>query len=110
MGFELPFIGLLISLIFTGITGLFPGGIIVPSYLVLFYNQPARIAGTLIAALLKAPSRYSPLVDSDLAIKRRNVVLKQMKDTSIISETTYKKAKKTGIKLIRLGDTSNEAR
>ena len=52
MGFELPFIGLLISLIFTGITGLFPGGIIVPSYLVLFYNQPARIAGTLLAALL----------------------------------------------------------
>lgn len=52
MGFELPFIGLLISLIFTGITGFFPGGIIVPSYLVLFYNQPARIVGTLIAALL----------------------------------------------------------
>lgn len=52
MGFELPFIGLLISLIFTGITGLFPGGIIVPSYLVLFYNQPARIVGTLIVALL----------------------------------------------------------
>jgi len=52
MSFELPFIGLLISLIFTGITGLFPGGIIVPSYLVLFYNQPERIAGTLIAALL----------------------------------------------------------
>ncbi len=52
MGFELPFIGLLISLIFTGITGLFPGGIIVPSYLVLFYNQPARIVGTLIASLL----------------------------------------------------------
>jgi poly-gamma-glutamate biosynthesis protein PgsC/CapC len=52
MGFELPFIGLLISLIFTGITGFFPGGIIVPSYLVLFYNQPERIIGTLAAALL----------------------------------------------------------
>ncbi len=52
MGFELPFIGLLISLIFTGITGLFPGGIIVPSYLVLFYDQPVRIVGTLITALL----------------------------------------------------------
>lgn len=52
MGYELPFIGLIISLLFTGITGLYPGGIIVPSYLVLFMNQPARIAGTLVVALL----------------------------------------------------------
>lgn len=29
-----------------------PGGIIVPSYLVLFIQEPTRIAGTLIAAFL----------------------------------------------------------
>jgi poly-gamma-glutamate biosynthesis protein PgsC/CapC len=52
MGFELPFIGLLISLAFTALTGLYPGGIIVPSYLVLFIQEPARIAGTLVAAFL----------------------------------------------------------
>ena len=52
MGYEISFLGLVISLIFTGITGLYPGGIIVPSYLVLFMDQPARIAGTLIAAFL----------------------------------------------------------
>ena len=52
MGYEIAFIGLLVSLLFTAVTGFFPGGIIVPSYLVLFMNQPARIAGTLIAALL----------------------------------------------------------
>jgi poly-gamma-glutamate biosynthesis protein PgsC/CapC len=52
MGFELPFIGLLISLAFTALTGLYPGGMIVPSYLVLFIQEPARIAGTLIAAFL----------------------------------------------------------
>ncbi|UCC49853.1 MAG: poly-gamma-glutamate biosynthesis protein PgsC [Gemmatimonadota bacterium] len=52
MGFEVPFIGLLISLAFTALTGLYPGGIIVPSYLVLFIQEPARIAGTLIAAFL----------------------------------------------------------
>ena len=52
MGYELAFVGLLLSLLFTGLTGIYPGGIIVPSYLVLFVNQPARIAGTLIAALL----------------------------------------------------------
>lgn len=52
MGYEIAFVGLLLSLLFTGITGLYPGGIIVPSYLVLFVSEPARIAGTLIAALL----------------------------------------------------------
>ena len=52
MGYELSFIGLLISLVFIGLTGVFPGGIIVPSYLVFFINQPSRIVGTLTGALL----------------------------------------------------------
>jgi len=52
MGFELPFIGLLISLAVIGLTGVYPGGIIVPSYLVLFLSEPERIVGTLVAALL----------------------------------------------------------
>ena len=52
MGFELPFIGLLISLAVIGFTGVYPGGIIVPSYLVLFLGDPKRIVGTLLAALL----------------------------------------------------------
>jgi gamma-polyglutamate biosynthesis protein CapC len=46
------FLGLLLSLGFIGITGIYPGGIIVPSYLALFLHDPARIAGTLVAALL----------------------------------------------------------
>ena len=52
MGFELPFIGLLVSLAFVGLTGVYPGGIIVPSYLVLFLSDPERIIGTLLAAFL----------------------------------------------------------
>jgi poly-gamma-glutamate biosynthesis protein PgsC/CapC len=52
MGFELPFLGLLFSLAFIALTGVYPGGIIVPSYLVLFLSQPQRIVGTLGAALL----------------------------------------------------------
>ncbi len=63
MGYEVSFLGLLISLLFIGMTGYYPGGIIVPSYLVLFMDQPARILGTLIAAFLtmlcfKIVSRY----------------------------------------------------
>ncbi len=52
MGYEIAFLGLMLSLLFTGLTGVYPGGIIVPSYLVLFLNQPERIVGTLIAAVL----------------------------------------------------------
>ena len=52
MGYETSFLGLLVSLLYIGLTGINPGGIIVPSYLVLFINQPARIVGTLIAAWL----------------------------------------------------------
>ncbi|RLB75117.1 MAG: penicillin-binding protein 1A [Deltaproteobacteria bacterium] len=48
----------------------------------------------LIAGLPKSPSRYSPLIDKDLAINRRNIVLKQMRDTGIISETAFTKARK----------------
>lgn len=50
MGYEVPFIGLLLALLFIWLTGIYPGGIIVPSYLVLFGSEPERIAGTLIAA------------------------------------------------------------
>ena len=52
MGIELPFLGVLLSLAFVWATGVFPGGIIVPSYLVLFLREPERIAGTLLAALV----------------------------------------------------------
>ena len=52
MGYEVSFLGLLISILFIGLTGYYPGGIIVPSYLVLFMDQPQRIIGTLIVALL----------------------------------------------------------
>lgn len=52
MGIELPFLGVLLSLAFVWATGVFPGGIIVPSYLVLFLRDPERIAGTLLAAAL----------------------------------------------------------
>jgi poly-gamma-glutamate biosynthesis protein PgsC/CapC len=63
MGFEVTFLGLLIALLFIGLTGYYPGGIIVPGYLALFMDQPLRIIGTLAAALLtmlcyRMASRY----------------------------------------------------
>lgn len=63
MSYELFFIGLSITLLFIAITGIYPGGIIVPAYLVLFIDQPMRLLGTLIIAfavwgLYRLLSRY----------------------------------------------------
>ena len=52
MEYETAFLGLLASLLFIGVTGIHPGGVIVPSYLVLFMRTPERIAGTLLVSLL----------------------------------------------------------
>jgi penicillin-binding protein 1A len=53
----------------------------------------------LIAGLPKAPSWYSPLINIKKALRRRNIVLKQMFDTGIISQTEYQSAKKSAIHL-----------
>jgi gamma-polyglutamate biosynthesis protein CapC len=52
MEYEISFLGLLVSLLFTGLTGIYPGGVIVPSYLVLFVHSPERMVGTLVVSLL----------------------------------------------------------
>jgi penicillin-binding protein 1A len=46
----------------------------------------------LIAGLPKSPSRYSPLVNKDLARQRRDTVLNQMFTMGIISEAEYHQA------------------
>jgi len=45
-------LGLVISLIFTEVLGLAAGGLIVPGYIALYLDQPLRVAGTVLAALL----------------------------------------------------------
>ena len=51
MDYEIVFWGLLLTLLYVRLTGYYPGGLIVPSYLVLFCEQPERILGTLCVAL-----------------------------------------------------------
>jgi len=63
----------------------------------------------LIAGMPKAPSRYSPLVNKDLAVRRRNIVLKQMADTGLIPEVAYKKALKEQLSLEKGGKKSVKA-
>jgi len=52
MNYEILFLGLILSLLFISFTGYYPGGIIVPSYLILFIDQPLRLIGTIVASLL----------------------------------------------------------
>ncbi|MFP3725790.1 transglycosylase domain-containing protein [Priestia filamentosa] len=52
-----------------------------------------RIAkSALLAALLKSPTQYDPFRHPDVALKRRNVVIKNMKTTNKITEEEYQKA------------------
>jgi penicillin-binding protein 1A len=64
----------------------------------LFFGKTAKSLNlaecALIAGLPKSPSRYSPLVNLELALKRRNIVLKQMAATGIITEPILNKALK----------------
>ena len=64
----------------------------------IFFGKPVNDLSlaecALVAGMPKSPSRYSPLINPHLAIKRRNIVLMQMRDTDIISETEYQQALK----------------
>ncbi|MBU1345157.1 MAG: PBP1A family penicillin-binding protein [Proteobacteria bacterium] len=55
-------------------------------------NDLTLAQAALIAGLPKAPSVYSPIKNPDLAKKRRDIVLKQMLDANIITETEHKLA------------------
>ncbi len=53
----------------------------------------------LLAALPKAPSRYNPFKNGDLAKFRRNLVLKNLYDNNYITESEFGNLSKGGIKL-----------
>jgi len=52
MIFQAISIGIVTSFIFFEITGLSPGGMVVPGYIALFFNQPIRIIVTFLVALI----------------------------------------------------------
>jgi penicillin-binding protein 1A len=55
----------------------------------------------LIAGMPKSPSRYSPLVDESLAMKRRSVVLKQMARDGVITQAQFVNAKSAPLNLAK---------
>lgn len=49
---EIAVIALLMSLIFTELTGLIPGGMILPMYFVLYLHDPVKLGATVACALI----------------------------------------------------------
>ena len=62
----------------------------------MFFNKPVGNLSlaecALIAGMPKSPSRFSPLINADLALKRRNIVLRQMLATGNIGVEDYNQA------------------
>jgi len=52
MFYETLLIGIIIAALYVEITGIYPGGIIVPAYLALYFDRPQCIAATLLVAFL----------------------------------------------------------
>ena len=63
----------------------------------------------LIAGMPKSPSRFSPLVNRELALKRRNLVLKQMRDTGILTANEYEQDLKEEITIDKSNQKSTRA-
>ncbi len=58
-----------------------------------FFSKPVKALNlsecALLAGMPQAPSRYSPLVNKSLALKRRNTVLRRMLNTGAITKDLY---------------------
>jgi poly-gamma-glutamate biosynthesis protein PgsC/CapC len=67
-------IGLVLALLYIEVTGILPGGIVVPAFLALFLDRPWRVLATLLAALL-ALGCYKLLNRYLLLFGRRRFVL-----------------------------------
>ncbi len=63
----------------------------------IFFNKKVEdltlAESALISGMPKSPSRYSPLVNPDLSMKRRDIVLRQMLKDKIICEKEFMEAK-----------------
>ena len=79
----------------------------------IFFGKPVSDLDlsecALLAGLPKSPSRYSPLIDKDMALKRRNIVLKQMNDRGVISQAVFNIAKEAPLNLTKQNETRVKA-
>lgn len=69
-----------------------------------YFGKPARLLrveeAALLAGLIQRPEAYTPYRNPDLAVKRRNYVLKRMYTEKVIDEKTYREAIKQPIRIV----------
>ncbi len=69
----------------------------------VYFNKPAKDLtlpeAALFVALLKSSENYDPVRKYDNALQRRNIVMKNMVDTDMLSEAEYQKLKQQPIQL-----------
>ena len=79
----------------------------------IFFGKPVQdltlAECALIAGMPKSPSRYSPLINPSLALKRRAVVLQQMARTGLITPEELQAATAAPLHLAEQGDASIKA-
>jgi penicillin-binding protein 1A len=79
----------------------------------IFFGKPVQdltlAECALIAGMPKSPSRYSPLINPSLALKRRAVVLQQMSRTGFITPEELQTATAAPLHLAEQGDASIKA-
>jgi penicillin-binding protein 1A len=79
----------------------------------IFFGKPVQdltlAECALIAGMPKSPSRYSPLINPSLALKRRAVVLQQMARTGLITPQELQAATAAPLHLAEQGDASIKA-
>lgn len=69
----------------------------------VYFNKPAKDLtlpeAAMLVALLKSPENYDPVRKYDNALQRRNLVMKNMVVTDMLSESEYEKLKQQPIQL-----------
>jgi penicillin-binding protein 1A len=80
----------------------------------LYFNKPARELelpeAALLAGLPKSPYYYSPHVDKDAALRRRNTVLARMAELGTISDEDKQKAQSAPLGVVPLKEKNKNAK
>jgi len=75
----------------------------------LYFDKPASelslAESALIAGIPRRPYYYSPFINLEAALKRKNIILKRMFDLGYISEDEYNQAREVEIELSQNRDT-----
>lgn len=71
-------------------------------------NELTLAESATLAGIINSPAELNPYVHPEKAVKRRNLVLKRMKEQSLVTETDYESAIKANLILDKRSVTTNQ--